>query len=270
VRTLTISSQKGGVGKTTVAINLAYALARRRHKVLLVDSDPQGSIGYSLSQKAPTRPGFYEFNRHPDSLGELLLPTKLDGFTLLPNGLIPVQDVAHWAQQLQEGTPFQQLLTALGTHGFDLVIFDTPAGIFGPAQGAIRHTQHLFVPQQAEPLALRSLTQIIEALNHLQEKGSGCRLSGVILTMTQASDASSAAVVEELRQLLPGELILDAVIPRDPAALEASLKGIPVGLLGTSTHSLLPAIFEQLALETEQRLSLVPPPSPHELVSLLD
>jgi chromosome partitioning protein len=249
VRTLTISSQKGGVGKTTVAINLAYALARRRHKVLLVDSDPQGSIGYSLSHKAPTRPGFYEFNRHPDSLGELLLPTKLDGFTLLPNGLIPVQDVAHWAQQLQEGTPFQQLLTALGTHGFDLVIFDTPAGIFGPAQGAIRHTQHLFVPQQAEPLALRSLTQIIEALNHLQEKGSGCRLSGVILTMTQASDA---------------------VIPRDPAALEASLKGIPVGLLGTSTHSLLPAIFEQLALETEQRLSLVPPPSPHELISLLD
>ena len=83
---LVIASQKGGVGKTTVAINLSYSLATRGHKILLVDTDPQGSVGLSLSRGARERYGFYDAIAGIKTVEELIIPTRLAEFMLMTSG----------------------------------------------------------------------------------------------------------------------------------------------------------------------------------------
>ncbi|MFV1994398.1 MAG: ParA family protein, partial [Verrucomicrobiales bacterium] len=87
MRVLTITSQKGGVGKTTVAINLAYSLARRGWRTLLVDTDPQGAVGLSLSRRARECRGFYDALEGRATAHEAVLETRLPELKIMPAGL---------------------------------------------------------------------------------------------------------------------------------------------------------------------------------------
>jgi chromosome partitioning protein len=268
VKALAIASQKGGVGKTTVALNLAYALAARGCRTLLVDTDLQGAIGLSLAGQARHRPGLAECLAGRLAPGAALLPTRLPELSLLPFGQPPDEELDRWGQDLGDGSALGALLDEIAG-GFDLAVLDTPSGLQGPTLAALRAADFALVPLQAEPLALRSMTQVLQAVGRLREQGARVSLAAFLLTMLQSREQFSLAVAQEAWGRLPSELVLEAFVPRDPVFLRASALGVPVGLLSRRPP---PAamVFDQIAAELEPILGLAAEGAGDEPIPLLD
>lgn len=251
---LAITSQKGGVGKTTVAVNLAYALARRGWNTLLLDTDPQGSVGLSLSEKARKCPGFYDALRKGEDGVKSILHTRLPELKIMPAGQL--ESLFEVRPPGEDGRPaLQRMLHAFEENGLDIVLIDTPAGLTGCTGDVLRVADYALVPQQAEPLGVRSLPQMLTALQKLRQQGARLELAGILLTMMQNGQRESSEVGRELRQIIPPRLMFESVVPRDPLFLKASGLGVPLGLLYANPPAAA-VVFDQLAAELEARLRL--------------
>ena len=267
---LAITSQKGGVGKTTVSVNLAYSLARRGWNTLLIDTDPQGSVGLSLSEKARKCQGFYDIVNAGVALDPLILPTRLPELRILTAG-----HPHSFFEAVQPGADvvagLRRILQDIKGRGLsDVVIFDTPAGLHGITGDVLRVAEHVLIPQQAEPLGMRSIPQVLHGIQSLRSAGAALEVAGILMTMVQHEQRESADVIRELRALLPGRLLLDTLIPRDPVFIKASAVGVPVGLLFQQPPAVA-HVFDQLAAELEPRLRLQrAQPQTHEYTKLMD
>lgn len=250
---LAIASQKGGVGKSTVALNIAYAMARRGLRTLLVDTDPAGAIGLSLTKKLSQSAGLTEYLAQRRSLSELIVQTKLDQLSILTVGRLAPQDTMKFHNALLDGTALKRLQREASQ--YELVVFDTPSGFAGATMGAMAASRYVLCPVQAEPIAARSLMRTFDVLAALREQGAETEVVGILLTMLQTRQNNSLAVAEDLWASLPQELVFETAIPRDVIFLDASAKGVPVGLLKRRPP---PAamIFDQLAAEIESRMNV--------------
>ena len=151
--TLAVASAKGGVGKTTVALHMSHALAERGWRVLLVDTDPQGAIGLSLSRKVSQAPGLAEYVTGQAELAELVVQTRLPTLRLLPVGQLHPEDTLAFANVLANGAVLKQIASH-AEEATDVLIIDTPCGFGGITLGALRVATHVLSPIQAEPVAL--------------------------------------------------------------------------------------------------------------------
>ncbi len=276
---LVVASQNGGTGRTTLSVNLSYALASRGRRVILIDADPLGGAGFSLSTKASTAQGFYDMALDRDidrvRVESLLLGTRLPEFKFLPAGHVAQQpaimDRLDQEPDLQDR--FRAIFTAASdtSLGPDVVIVDTPAGVRGLPYRLMRSGSHLLLPQLAHPLGLRTLPVMLRALAQLRT-GQGKEapmIAGVVLTMVEPGVPVSLEVQREFRELLPGHMFFDAQIPRDREFLQASQAGVPIALL--QRHPSATAfIFDQLAAELESRLALNNPGHENEFTRLMD
>lgn len=253
VRSVAIVSQKGGVGKTTVALNLAFSLARRGSKICVVDLDPQGAIGLSLTRRMAQQPGVNDWLTQRTDPGSLLVQTRLPALTLLPAGSVSGLHTRRFQDDLEDGARLSELLRALG--GFDVVLVDTPSGFVGATLGAMRACERSLIPVQAEPIAARTLMRTFQTLKELKASGRGGEVLGLVLSMLQRDDPSSSAIAEDVLRTVPKSYLFDTVIPRAPAILEASAAGVPLGLLAKRPPAAA-SIFDALAAEVEARLNL--------------
>jgi chromosome partitioning protein len=266
VATLALISQKGGVGKTTIAVNLSYSLARRGWRVLLVDADLQGGVGFSLTEKSKDAAGYHDFllgdaGSDQGGIASAILRTRLPGLSLLTRGSRRALD-RYLGGGLEAAIPVESVrriddaLHELGE--FDLVLYDTPTGVTSVGEGLARSVDALLVPQQPGPLCLRSLPQILRMVAAARASGVESdrpRLAGFLLSMAETDDPSNLQDQREFRDLLPLELVLETVVPLHRDFREAARLGVPVAML-RERPSASALIFDQLAAELESRLNL--------------
>ncbi|MEM9480130.1 MAG: ParA family protein [Verrucomicrobiota bacterium] len=266
--TLAITSQKGGVGKTTVAVNLAYALARRGRHVLLADTDPQGSVGHSLSKRARESAGFYDVINSGQDVDGLILDTRLPELRVLTAGsaesFFALRD-----DSPASGDAIRQMLQKISTRPIDVAIFDTAAGLDGCSGALLREMDFALVPQQSEPLCVRSLPFFLKGVDALRSQGSRVRVAGILMTMTQHDDPSCAEVDRQLREMLPIGMMMGTSIPRDMVFVRASEAGVPAALMQSPAPAGALA-FDQLAAEIEPRLSMNSSATADAITRLMD
>ena len=246
--TIVIAGVKGGTGKTTCALNLATALAEKGRSVLLMDLDPQGSIGAALAKKDTEWAGLAERIMNAASLDDVILRTKLSKLCILPRGKLSAVDVCEFEQALYNTSILGEITTEISSL-FDYILMDTPSGLGMVTRAAMRAGTHLLVPLQAEPLALRSMSQILRVLDHVQKnENPALKLLGILPTMVSLDNDVSLGVMNTVWSGLRG--VLDTYVPRTDVFTDASEAGVPVDFLSGKKRPEARR-FEKLAVEIE-------------------
>jgi chromosome partitioning protein len=228
---LAVVSQKGGVGKTTTAINLASALARRGRKTLLVDVDPQGAVRHGVGLAGIEHPaGLSDVLAGTHQLQDVVLATPLPWLrVLLAGSIADSADHESYHAEIARSPKLGELFTRARKRGY-VVIVDTPPGLGAVTCCVLAHSQHVIVPLQCEPLALQTTTQILRAVREASARNAGLVLDGSLLTMLEDGNAVSQRVASYVREQLPAELLFDVAIPRTMASIDAFAAGQPVVL----------------------------------------
>jgi len=255
VISIAVSSQKGGVGKTTVSINLAHSFAKAGVKTLLVDADPQGSVGLSLTRQSRLLSGFYDYLSDPGiAMDRLIVPTRLATFALMASGQASDYEAGGGGGLSEHLSRVRAFLRSVAACGFDLCLIDTAAGLFGVTGDVIASCDAVMIPQQAEPLGIRSVPKLLEGLSRLRVINPRLEVLGVCLTMVQQDLAESTDAAVALRQLLPPEMVFRTQIPRDRLFVRASARGLPVGALEEGGGA--QGVFDTLREEIEAKFEL--------------
>lgn len=232
---LAVVSQKGGVGKTTTAVNLGAALARRGLKTLIVDVDPQGSVRYGAALKRGHAPyGFADYLNGTRPLRDVILPTALPWLRVMLVGTV-TDDVDHsdYARRIAESDLLPKMLEA-ARERCDLVVVDTPPGLGPITRRALESSDRVLVPLQCEPLVLQTTPQILRGIQDVVARNAKLTLDGILLTMYETGNPGCERTEKYLREHLPPSMVFDLVIPRSQAVSEAFAAGQPVVLRAPS------------------------------------
>ena len=225
---IAVANQKGGVGKTTTAINLATALAAIGWRVLLLDLDPQGnaSTGLGVTQAQRTR-STYDVLIGSASAVEAAVATRVPRLDLLPatvdlSGaeieLVALEDRAHRLDKALQATPVGR---------WDICLIDCPPSLGLLTVNALVTAGHLLVPLQCEFFALEGLSQLLQTVERIRVAfNPELAILGVALTMFDRRNNLSQAVSEDVRACL-GAAVFDTVVPRNVRLSEAPSHGLP-------------------------------------------
>ncbi len=224
---IAITNQKGGVGKTTTAVNLAYYLSKQGKKVLLVDFDPQGNATSGLGvDKYEADKTIIDLVQDDAPLKDCVLATKHKNLHLV----VATPQLANAEAELTKAQHrFTRLKTALQHHGYDYVLIDCPPSLSLLTVNGLIAAEYVLLPVQAEFYALEGLGQLLETMQ-LVRKGLNptLELLGVVLTMVDSRTTLSGQVHEEVKKHFPGK-VFTTIIPRNVRLAEAPSHGLPVG-----------------------------------------
>jgi chromosome partitioning protein len=227
---IAIANQKGGVGKTTTAVNLAAALAAEDKKVLLVDADPQANAtsGAGIPRVAH-RKSLYNALVSGDSVRELVLPTEIPTLWVLPSDKNLAGAEIELVDTADRNHALKKLLADIKDY-FHYIIIDCPPSLGILTVNGLTAADSLLVPIQCEYYALEGVTELFDTLARLRrELNPTLAIEGLLLTMFDERTNLSSAVAKDLRDFY-GSQVLETVIPRNVRLAEAPSFGKPIML----------------------------------------
>ena len=230
MKVISITNQKGGVGKTTSAINIAYFIAKRGFRTLLVDFDPQGNATSGLGiDKNNLDFTMADVVSGEKQLGEVIIETEFSKLKIAPS--TPILANAEVELASAKGR-FTRLKDALKTveADFDYIILDSPPSLSLLTVNGFIASDYLILPVQAEFYAMEGLGQLLESMK-LVKKGMNPNLEllGVLPTMVDSRTTLGGQVLEEIKKFFPDK-IFSNVIPRNIRLAEAPSHGVPIGV----------------------------------------
>ncbi len=245
-----VVNQKGGVGKTTTAVNVAACVAEAGYETLVVDVDPQANATVALGIARTQVPGLYEVLAGQASAQEALVDSPIPGLRALPAGPglaganIELPRIDGYEQRLRE-------CLAPVRAGFRYILLDCPPSLGPLTVAALVAADRVIVPVQTEYLALEGLAGLLETLELVRsELNPGLTVAGMLLTMHDGRTRLGQDVEREVRAHFP-ELVFDTVIPRNVRVGEAPSYGLPV--THHDPHSAGAEAYFELAKEVAAR-----------------
>jgi len=245
-----IANQKGGVGKTTTAVNVGACIAEAGYDTLLVDVVPQANATVGLGLPRTSMPGLYEVLTGVATAAEAFTETPVPGLTLLPAGAglaganVELPRIAGFEQQLRDS------LAPVRDH-FEYILLDCPPSLGPLAVSALVAADRVIVPVQTEYFALEGLAGLLDTLALVRrELNPQLTVAGMLLTMHDSRTRLGRDVEREVREHFP-DLVFDTVIPRNVRVGEAPSYGLPV--THHDPHSAGAEAYFELAREVAAR-----------------
>ena len=227
---ISVTNQKGGVGKTTTAINLAYYLSKSGKKTLLIDFDPQGNAtsGFGINKNDLIYTSS-EVVAGSCTLDAAILPTDYKNLYVVPT----VPALANTEAELSQADKrFSRLKTAIASsdYNFDYTIIDSPPSLSLLTVNGLIASNYILLPVQTEFYALEGLGQLLETVKLIRKSmNPELDIIGVLPTMVDSRTVLSSPVHEEIKKHFPGK-VFDTVIPRNIRVAEAPSHGVPIGV----------------------------------------
>ena len=224
---IAVTNQKGGVGKTTTAVNLAASLYSIKRRVLLVDLDPQGNatMGSGVDKSALPR-SVYDVLTGRCTIDEAIIPAETAGYDLLPaNGDLTAAEVELLSIDHRERRLQQALETVAGR--YDYLIIDCPPSLSMLTVNALVAAESVMIPMQCEYYALEGLSALMKTISGItQSLNPSLRIEGLLRTMYDPRNSLTLDVSNQLIDYF-GDKVYDTVIPRNVRLAEAPSYGIP-------------------------------------------
>ena len=248
---ISVANQKGGVGKTTTAVNLAACLALSGRKILVVDMDPQGnaSSGLGVNLRANQK-GVYELLADEAYLDQVIYPTEIDTLKIIPSSV----DLAGAEIELVERDHREKVLS-LALNGaneeYEFIVIDCPPSLGLLTLNALTASQSVLIPMQCEYYALQGLSQLLKTLKRIQKSiNPDLKVEGILLTMYDARTLLNGQVENHVKKYF-SEFLMKTIIPRNIRLSEAPSHGKPIVLYANRSKG--SDSYVELAQEVIQR-----------------
>ena len=227
-RIIALVNQKGGVGKSTTAVNLGAALAVHGHRVLVVDTDPQGNTttGFGIDKTALSR-DVYNVLMQEATVDDVVVKTEIDNLTLVPATINLAGAEIELVYGLSRETRLRQAIRPIADR-YDFVFIDCPPSLGLLTINALTAAQEIVIPVQAEYYALEGLSQLTAVVRRVREAlNPDLHVSGVLVTMFDGRTRLALEVLDELEKFFPQQMF-KTQIPRNVRLSEAPSFGKPV------------------------------------------
>ena len=229
-RVIAVANQKGGVGKTTTAVNLGAWLARLGKRVLLVDGDPQGNStsGVGINKKE-LEASLYDALIEGKPIEAVVLPTCVEGLEIVPANIdLAGAEIELVPERARETKLKRALAPVLGR--YDYILIDCPPSLGLLTINALVAAESVLIPIQCEYYALEGLSQLLDTINLVRANlNPGLRLEGVVLTMFDGRTNLSIQVADEVKRHFRDK-VFRSVVPRNVRLSEAPSHGLPIFL----------------------------------------